>query len=74
MLDAFDLAQLVLDEVEMCEGGVGVRRGRGGVVERRDGADEVEGEVEGAVYSTERVDQSHRIAKQGEGERERVRT
>jgi hypothetical protein len=53
VLDALDFAKLVLDEVEMGKIGVGVRRGRRGVVEGGDGADEVEGEVEGTLSSNE---------------------
>lgn len=48
---AFNHAQLVLDEVEVVEGGVGVRGIWRVVVEGGDGAKEVEGEVEGAVES-----------------------
>mgnify|MGYP001580936609 CR=1 FL=1 len=47
----FNLAELVLDEVEVVEKRVGVGRVGRVVVERRDGAKEVEGEVKRALQT-----------------------
>jgi hypothetical protein len=52
MPHALDLAELVLDKVEVVEEGVGVWRIGRVVVERRDGSKEVKGEVKRSVLGS----------------------